>query len=118
MNVLAPFLLTRLLLSHVKERIVNVSSISAASSIDWDNLQQEKGYSNHGAYSLSKLALQMLTVEMARRLQPRGLQVACLDPGTVNTKMLRAGWGTGGIDVRPHCELLACIHGCYLRVCQ
>lgn len=39
-NVLAPFLLTAELLSTVTERIVNVSSISAASHIDFDNLQQ------------------------------------------------------------------------------
>jgi NAD(P)-dependent dehydrogenase (short-subunit alcohol dehydrogenase family) len=90
-NVLAPYLLTGLLLPLLQDRVVNVSSISAGSSIDWDNLQQEKGYSDHGAYSLSKLAMQMLTVRMAQLLQPRGLQVACLDPGTVNTKVLLAG---------------------------
>ena len=38
-NVLAPFLLTALLYKHVKERIVNVSSISAGRQIDFDNLQ-------------------------------------------------------------------------------
>ena len=27
------------------------------------------------------------------------LQVNCLDPGTVNTKMLLAGWGRIGIEV-------------------
>ena len=39
-NVLAPFLLTSLLVKSVKERIVNVSSISAGSRIDFDNLNQ------------------------------------------------------------------------------
>lgn len=39
-NVMAPFLLTSLLLDNITERIVNVSSISAGSSIDFDNLQQ------------------------------------------------------------------------------
>ena len=39
-NVMAPFLLTSLLLDHVKDRIVNVSSISAGSSMDFNNLQQ------------------------------------------------------------------------------
>ena len=39
-NVVAPFLLTALLFDNVKERIVNTSSISAGSSIDWGNLQQ------------------------------------------------------------------------------
>ena len=39
-NVLAPFLLTSLLKDVVTDRIVNVTSISAGSSIDFDNLQQ------------------------------------------------------------------------------
>lgn len=39
-NVAAPFLLTACLLGTVQRRIVNVASISAASSIDFDNLQQ------------------------------------------------------------------------------
>ena len=39
-NVAAPFLLTACLLDVVAERVVNVSSISAASSIDFGNLQQ------------------------------------------------------------------------------
>jgi len=39
-NVLAPFLLTSLLSDIVTDRIVDVSSISAGSSIDFDNLQQ------------------------------------------------------------------------------
>ena len=39
-NVMAPFLLTSLLLDLVTDRIVNVSSISAGSSIDFSNLQQ------------------------------------------------------------------------------
>ena len=42
-NVLAPFLLTSLLVDAVKERIVNVSSISAGSRIDFDNLNQVSG---------------------------------------------------------------------------
>ena len=39
-NVMAPFLLSSLLLNAVSDRIVNVSSISAGSSIDFSNLQQ------------------------------------------------------------------------------
>jgi NAD(P)-dependent dehydrogenase (short-subunit alcohol dehydrogenase family) len=43
-NVLAPHLLTSLLLPLLGDHIVNVSSISAASSLDWGNLQQQRGY--------------------------------------------------------------------------
>mmetsp|Transcript_26460 Transcript_26460/g.62167 ORF Transcript_26460/g.62167 Transcript_26460/m.62167 type:complete len:115 (+) Transcript_26460:161-505(+) len=46
----------------------------------------------------------MLTMEMADRLKDNGIQPSvltcnCLDPGTVNTKMLLDGWGAIGIDV-------------------
>ena len=65
-NVLAPFLLTALLLDTVKRgsdpRIVNVSSISQSGSpLDFSNLQGEKSYSAHMAYSMSKLANAMFT---------------------------------------------------------
>lgn len=43
-NVLAPYLLTSLLLDKIKARIVNVSSLSACGSVDFNNLQQERGY--------------------------------------------------------------------------
>lgn len=99
-NVMAPFLLTSLLLGDITERIVNVSSISAGSSLDFDNLQQEKGFSSHNAYSLSKLASQFFTRELADRVRSMGLTANCLDPGTVNSKMLIAGWGACGIDIK------------------
>mmetsp|Transcript_16208 Transcript_16208/g.30867 ORF Transcript_16208/g.30867 Transcript_16208/m.30867 type:complete len:444 (+) Transcript_16208:667-1998(+) len=46
----------------------------------------------------------MLTFEFADRFKDRGIGTDtvtcnCLDPGTVNTKMLLAGWGPCGIDV-------------------
>ncbi|PSC75037.1 short chain dehydrogenase reductase family isoform A [Micractinium conductrix] len=101
-NVAAPFLLTSLLLGAVRRRVVNVASVSAASSIDFDNLQQERGYSAHGAYSLSKLADILFTYEVADRLKTAGSPVTCncLDPGTVNTKMLLAGWGPIGMHIQ------------------
>lgn len=98
-NVFAPFLLTSLLLGSVKEKIINVSSISAASHIDFKNLNQERGYSAHDAYSTSKLCNIMFTMKLARIMQSAGVKVNCLDPGTVNTKMLLAGWGRIGIPV-------------------
>jgi len=93
--------LTHALLDCVTSRIVNVSSISASSRIDFNNLNQEKGYSSHDAYSLSKLAMQMVTAELAARIQRPGLVTNTLDPGTVNTKMLFEGWGPCGIEVGP-----------------
>lgn len=63
---------------------------------------QERGFSSHGAYSLSKLCNIMFSMELAGRLEGRGMSITsnALDPGTVNTKMLLAGWGPIGIPVQ------------------
>jgi NAD(P)-dependent dehydrogenase (short-subunit alcohol dehydrogenase family) len=93
-NVLAPFLLTNLLLEKMKasapSRIVNVSSSAArGSSIEFDNLQGEKKYSMFGAYGQSKLALNLLTLEFARRLRGTGVTANFLHPGVVRTNLAR-----------------------------
>eukprot|EP00887_Chlorella_sp_A99_P007787 scaffold20.g7787.t1 len=76
-------------------------TVSAASAIDWGNLQQERGFSSHDAYSLSKLCNILFSNQLAARLRATGSQVTSnsLDPGTVNTKMLHAGWGSIGMRV-------------------
>lgn len=94
--------------SALASRIVIASSISQCWDIrDWGDvhLYERRRYSAHGAYSESKLLDAMLTLEMADRLQTAGLpthQITCncLDPGTVNTKMLLAGWGRIGMHVK------------------
>lgn len=108
-NVLAPFVITSLLLEKLleaKSRIVIASSVSQCRSIrDWEDLSYgRRNYSAHAAYSESKLLDAMLTMEFADRLKAAGIgpdriTCNCLDPGTVNTKMLLAGWGRIGIDV-------------------
>ena len=113
-NVLAPFVLTSMLLPSIMERsqekkktrIIVVSSISQCSSIsDWNDVAfyNQQRFSSHKTYSESKLLDAMLCYEMAHRLKqlpnPSYVTVNTLDPGTVNTKMLYAGWGYCGIDV-------------------
>mmetsp|Transcript_11121 Transcript_11121/g.20049 ORF Transcript_11121/g.20049 Transcript_11121/m.20049 type:complete len:269 (-) Transcript_11121:279-1085(-) len=98
-NVLAPFLLTALVHDIITSKIVNTASLSAASSLDLDNLNQEKGFSSHNSYSLSKLCNIMFTFELAERMACKPYTVNALDPGTVNTKMLLAGWGDIGIPI-------------------
>ena len=59
----------------------------------------------HAAYSLSKLGDYLFTVGLAARLRASssealaGTKCLTMDPGTVNTKMLLAGWGACGIPV-------------------
>ena len=112
-NVMAPFLLTRRLLPLVAAskdpcpRIITTSSISQSyslPSLDEVFAQNDKPRSAHAAYSDSKLGDRMFTVELAKILSnnPKYNRIKCLtmDPGTVNTKMLLAGWGACGIPVR------------------
>ncbi|KAJ1639647.1 putative short-chain dehydrogenase [Pavlovales sp. CCMP2436] len=103
-NVAAPFLLTSLLLPALRKsahaRVLFTSSMSQGSAGVLDDPQMEKGWEGHSAYSFSKLANAMLAVEMhARYADPPRLTVNTMDPGTVDTKMLRAGWWSGGSSV-------------------
>lgn len=97
-NHLAPFLLTHLLEGFLRQsspaRIVVVSSIThVQSTLDFENLQGEKRYDGREAYSLSKLANAMFTVELAERLRGSGVTVNCFHPGVIATKLLRSGYG-------------------------
>lgn len=104
-NVLAPFLLTSLLLDNVAAsgagRVLITSSMSAGSNDALNDLQCERRWSDHRAYELSKLCDAMIIMELhARYADPPRLTFHTMDPGTVNTKMLRAGWGAWGSPVR------------------
>jgi NAD(P)-dependent dehydrogenase (short-subunit alcohol dehydrogenase family) len=98
-NYLAGFCLTGLLLDLMKRddgcRIINVSSMVHSGSIDFENLQGEKGFSGSEAYSVSKLCNILFTYELAEKLQPKGITVNCLHPGVINTKLLRVAWSGG-----------------------
>jgi len=103
-NHLAPFTLTLLLLDLLFQstpaRIVNVASTTHQSAtVDFDNLQGEKYYEGYTAYALSKLGNILFTYELARQLEGKGITVNCLHPGSINTKLLRAGFSSVGHDV-------------------
>ena len=104
-NHLAPFLLTHLLLDQLRgaggrARVVNVSSIAHnRGRLDFDNLQAELQFDPYEAYSRSKLANVLFTVELARRLGPEAdVAVNALHPGVVSTKLLTEGFGVQGSD--------------------
>ena len=97
-NYLAPFLLTRQLLSLIQRsapaRIVNVSSAGQA-PIDFDDVMLERSYTGMQAYFQSKLALVMFTFDLAEELEGSGVTANCLHPGTyMPTKMV----SQAGID--------------------
>src|SRR5437667_12773725 len=93
-NYLAPFLLTRLLLPTLRQsapaRIVNVSSAGQA-PINFLDVMLEQNYDGVQAYCQSKLALVMLTFDLAEELAETGVTANCLHPGTyMPTKMVLA----------------------------
>ena len=98
LNHLAYFLLTLELLPLLEEgstsRIVNVSSVAhRRGSIDFDDLQGERGYSMWRAYQQSKLANVLFTRELARRLGGRGVSTNALHPGVIASGFGRNGRG-------------------------
>jgi len=108
-NVAATFILNSLLLPLLRNafqsRVLNVSSISQSdigrvNDFSNSNLQFEKtSFSSYNSYSLSKLCVAMISHEMAKRIPSSDTLVISCDPGTVNTKMLLAGWGMCGIKI-------------------
>jgi NAD(P)-dependent dehydrogenase (short-subunit alcohol dehydrogenase family) len=97
-NHLGPFLLTNLLLDRIvasgPSRIVNVASTAhnaARQGVPFDDLQSEKRYRGMRVYGQSKLANILFTLELARRLEGRGVTANSLHPGTVRT-----GYGGDG----------------------
>ena len=98
-NYLSGFLLTHrlveLLAASAPARIVNVSSAGQA-PIDFDDVMLEHGYSGTRAYTQSKLAQVMFTIDLAEELRDRGVMVNCLHPATyMPTKMVLHARGEG-----------------------
>ena len=93
-NYLSHFLLTNLLLgllkSNAPSRIINVSSSAhTGGHMDFQDLQEEKGYGSMKSYSQSKLAQILFTRELAEKLGGTGVTVNAVHPGLVATN-----WGT------------------------
>jgi len=81
-NFFGPFLLSQallpLLLKSEDARIINISSGLG---------QLSGGGGGYPSYSISKAALNMLTVQMAGNLQAAGIKVNSVCPGWVRTEM-------------------------------
>lgn len=100
-NHLAPFLLTLLLLGMLKAnapaRIITVASmLHEGAKLDAQSPPSEPHYDGHAAYATSKLANVLFSFELAERLSGAGVTSNCVHPGGVNTKLSRAGFGSGG----------------------
>lgn len=93
-NHLGHFLLTHLLLDHLKKstpsRIIVVSSkLYKYGEINFEDLNSEQSYDKAFAYAQSKLANLLFTSELACRLKETGVTVNALTPGIVRTNLGR-----------------------------
>jgi NAD(P)-dependent dehydrogenase (short-subunit alcohol dehydrogenase family) len=106
-NHLAGFLLTNTLLDLIVKsspaRIVTVSSVGhRQGTIDFEDLQLERGYSIMRAYSRSKLANVLFANELARRLAGTGVTSNSLHPGSVDTRI----WSGAPVWAKPLIQLV------------
>lgn len=97
LNVLAPFLLTHLLLDRLEAsapaRVINTSSNAhERARLGPDNLDGQPGAAGFRAYGRSKLALNLLTYEFARRLDATQVTVNAYHPGFVASHF---AWNNG-----------------------
>ena len=101
-NYHSHFILTLLLLKNIQKsndpRIINVSSISHSSQLDINDIWNPTHYCAMKAYKDSKTALNLFTFKLAMLCKGR-IMVNCLDPGIIDTKVLRRGWSLNGSPV-------------------
>ena len=93
-NYVAPYLLTRKLvpLMHRGSRVVNmVSCTYAIGHLDFPDFfhkGRRGSFWRIPIYSNTKLALTLFTLDLARRVQDRGIVVNAADPGIVSTDII------------------------------
>ena len=94
-NHLGHFLLTNLLLDRIKEgpagRIVVVSARAHRHSkeINFADINSTQSYSRVSAYAQSKLANNLFTIALHKRLAGTNIIVNCLHPGVIYTELIR-----------------------------
>ena len=90
-NLLAPFLLTRLLLDKLassRATVIQTASIAAnlfGADFDPADPESEKNYTPFRAYGRAKLGDILFTRELQRRCGDRGICAAAFEPGVVRT---------------------------------
>lgn len=97
-NTLAPWLLTRRLLSILPNdgRVVNLSS-AAQDRVDLAALRGERQLDDMSAYAQSKLAITMWTRRLAQELGENGPVIVAVNPGSLlGSKMVKEGFGMTG----------------------
>jgi NAD(P)-dependent dehydrogenase (short-subunit alcohol dehydrogenase family) len=91
-NYLGPFLLSNLLLDHLRAsgsaRILNLTAPTTA-QLDFDDLQSERQFNSIKTFNTTRAANLLFTYELARRLENSGVTVNALYPGLVRSEILK-----------------------------
>lgn len=125
-NHLGHFLLTNLLLDLLKaaapSRIVVVSALlHKRGEIKKDDLMGEISYGRQAAYCHSKLANNLFSHELARKLKGTGVTSNSLHPGVINTELGRHFFSEGILKTlvksTTSCFLKNCIEGAQTTIC-
>ncbi len=108
-NTIAPYLLTRKLLSLMDSsgRVINLSS-AAQAPVDQDALIGKHKLTSAGmAYAQSKLAITMWSRDMALSLGSSGPAIIAVNPKSMlGSKMVKQAYGANGHDLRIGGEIL------------
>lgn len=100
-NHVAHFLLTQLLMDSLRAsqagRIINIASIWARETLEWDQLHTVSKYDHLRAYGFSKLSNLIFTCELARRLEGSRITANACHPGAVRSNLGRDYKGFLGI---------------------
>jgi NAD(P)-dependent dehydrogenase (short-subunit alcohol dehydrogenase family) len=90
-NVIAPYLLTTLLMDTLKKspspRVVSLMGGDLPITIDLDNLQAENSFDGLNSYSQSKMAMMAVMREYAERTKESGITMNICYPGQASTSM-------------------------------
>ena len=107
-NTVAPYLLTKHLLSLLgsKGRVINLSS-AAQSTVNPAALKGEAQLSDSDAYAQSKLALTMWSRVMGEAQKENGLVIIAVNPGSLlGSKMVKDAYGMEGGDIAIGADIL------------
>ena len=112
LNVLAPYLLTNLLLPALEAgapaRIINLASFTQRlGRVRFSDPEGRKWYFRLQAYAQSKRAILLLTSELACRLDGVGVTVNAVDPGFVATGIISQNAGRQWRPIQRVLNLLA-----------
>ena len=90
-NVVAPYLLTTLLMENLKvakkARVITLTGGDLPSKIDLENLQSEKSFNGLSTYSQTKMAMMCLMYEYSQRQLNSNVTMNICYPGQASTNM-------------------------------